>query len=708
MFLFLFYLFLFITTINGITWEDWTNSAFGNEDNSTYSADLGTIDIIAKHDVGFEAPDMNSEVSAEEPFINTSSSYAEWLRYDTSVNFEGSPRKNGIDPAIRGFNGENVIKAIDGVRSNFFSKHEGSLFIDPSLISQINVIKGSASHLYGSGGLGGAILLNTINIADVKGHRPQASSNNFKLINGYKSANNEYLLNGAYVNSYGNLDVLTAATMRLSGDIHLSNHTLLSSKDRIESGLIKMNYNCNDINTIKFEYMGYNNHATEPNNPQIDNISAELSNTASTKKFAQKVKRHVINNLYILRYEYDNSDCFVTNIDTSIYNNDISIKDIEKTSFGIDALGTGKTRKMHSYGGNFYASINSNFALLEQEFLLGLEIYREKQIGRKNGGFYSLVPSGNSDNYAFILNDQITYNIDNCLGRKLVVTPEVRFDIVRNEGLGLTFSDSNISPRIVFAYYLEQNIFAFASYARNFRAPSINELYTGGEHFKVNGFINNFIPNPNLKSETSDNFEIGFGGLLENRICPNDSIELKSSYFRTFAYNLIDQRVVGYTIGTPICPFPSRRFGSNCSLGNTKFVNVRKALIDGVDMNFKYQQQYVEFDANYTFLNGTDKDNGYSMMRFVPHSFSTVAALKLPLYNMTIGVGSRYISRHELNDGFKKRGYGVHDLFFKSIPCSAIEVRLGVDNIFNKPYECIYANVFERARDFKAEIIVRW
>lgn len=697
MFFCLFYLFLGIT-----------NFAFADEDNSIYTTDLGTIEIVAKHDVGFEAPDMNSEISAGEPFINTSSSYAEWLRYDTSVNFEGSPRKNGIDPSIRGFNGENVIKAIDGVRSNFFSKHEGSLFIDPSFISQINVIKGSASHLYGSGGLGGAILLNTISIADIKGQGPQAPKNNFKLANGYKSANNEYLLSGAYANSYGKLDALAALTMRKSGDIHLSNHTLLSSKDSIESGLVKMSYNCDDINTIKFEYMGYSNHAIEPNNPQIDNITAELSNTSSTKKFAQKVKRHVVNNLYILRYEYDNSDCLLTNIDTSIYNNDISIKDTEKTSFGIDALGTGKTRQMHSYGGNFYASFNGNFSHVEQELLLGFEIYSENQIGRKNGGVYALVPSGNSNNYAFILNDQVTYHINDSAGKKLVITPEVRCDIVRNTGLGHTFEDSNLSPRIVLAYYIEQNIFIFGSYARNFRAPSINELYTGGEHFKVNGFINNFIPNPNLKSETSNNFEIGFGGILENTICQNDSIELKSSYFRTFAHNLIDQRVVNYTIGTPICPFPSKRFGSNCSAGSTKFINVKKAFINGVDLNFKYQQQYIEFDANYTYLNGTDKDSGYSMMRFVPHSFSTVAALKLPYYNMTIGVGSRYVSKHELNDGFKKHGYGVHDLFLKGVPYPAVEIRLGVDNIFNKPYECIYSNVFERARDFKAEIIVRW
>src|SRR3954463_12457925 len=99
------------------------------------------------------------------------------------VEVEGGPKGSQGQPNIRGFGGtgwgtNRVVTTLDGARQDVGAAHGGSMFYDPELIKQVEVLKGTGSPpsgsgapgggstLYGSGAIGGVIALTPKDAAD--------------------------------------------------------------------------------------------------------------------------------------------------------------------------------------------------------------------------------------------------------------------------------------------------------------------------------------------------------------------------------------------------------------------------------------------------------------------------------------------------------------------------------------------------------------
>src|SRR3546814_1100075 len=85
------------------------------------------------------------------------SSDLDLLRDMPGVELDGGPRITAVQPSIRGMGGERVLIRIDGARQNFESGHRGRVFLDPEVLERVDVLRGPASTLYGSGAIGGVI-----------------------------------------------------------------------------------------------------------------------------------------------------------------------------------------------------------------------------------------------------------------------------------------------------------------------------------------------------------------------------------------------------------------------------------------------------------------------------------------------------------------------------------------------------------------------
>ncbi|OFJ47092.1 hypothetical protein BA896_018880 [Janthinobacterium lividum] len=78
------------------------------------------------------------------------------------VDLAGTARPSGQSLNIWGFNKVQDVKVIlDGVPKGFEKYRQGSIFIEPELIKQIEVNKGAHTSLYGNGGFGGVITVET-------------------------------------------------------------------------------------------------------------------------------------------------------------------------------------------------------------------------------------------------------------------------------------------------------------------------------------------------------------------------------------------------------------------------------------------------------------------------------------------------------------------------------------------------------------------
>lgn len=106
-------------------------------------------------------------VSEEELQSAQSSSVAEILRNEANVNVGNGPRASSQGVEIRGLNSSRVLQTIDGARQNTSSGHRGSYFLDPELLNSVEVVRGPASSLWGSGAIGGVVAQNTKSAQDM-------------------------------------------------------------------------------------------------------------------------------------------------------------------------------------------------------------------------------------------------------------------------------------------------------------------------------------------------------------------------------------------------------------------------------------------------------------------------------------------------------------------------------------------------------------
>ena len=138
----------------------------------------------------FDFPGMVSLLTNSPAQFDQSSTIDDVLKLIPNLQFSRGPRRTGEEPSIRGVSGPDVIILLDGARQNFGSAHDGRFFIDPFFIKEAEVLKGPASALYGSGGLGGVIEFRTLSPSDLLRNEDKAA---LRFITGYQDVNNEKL-----------------------------------------------------------------------------------------------------------------------------------------------------------------------------------------------------------------------------------------------------------------------------------------------------------------------------------------------------------------------------------------------------------------------------------------------------------------------------------------------------------------------------------
>ncbi len=116
------------------------------------------------------------------------------------VEVEGGPKGSQSQPNIRGFGGtgwgtNRVVTTLDGARQDIGAAHGGSMFYDPELIKQVEVLKGTGSTLYGSGAIGGVIALTTKDAAD---YLEGDDKYGFRTKAGYHSNNTEPMVSQTF------------------------------------------------------------------------------------------------------------------------------------------------------------------------------------------------------------------------------------------------------------------------------------------------------------------------------------------------------------------------------------------------------------------------------------------------------------------------------------------------------------------------------
>ncbi len=217
------------------------------------------------------------------------------------------------EPNIRGFQDEQVVVRVDGARQNFDLQHRGRFFVDPIMLKQVEVLRGGASTMFGSGALGGVISLDTKDASDIlKPGETWGSEVNV----GFHGQGSEALraITGAF--QKGDVSMLAFFSQRLmyidlvDGD---DNPILDSAVDNL-NGMFKLAWKPNSDQEVLLDWRIYVDDGQVPNTANRDTVDADL-------RESRLVDRDLNHQQYRFKWNYMPFNNNIVNLSTLIYYN---------------------------------------------------------------------------------------------------------------------------------------------------------------------------------------------------------------------------------------------------------------------------------------------------------------------------------------------------------------------------------------------------
>ncbi|MFV0321752.1 MAG: TonB-dependent hemoglobin/transferrin/lactoferrin family receptor [Alphaproteobacteria bacterium] len=605
------------------------------------------------------------------------------LKYAGGLEMSGTPRRNSQQVFMRGYGEEAINITIDGIPQRIETGHTSSFYIEPELLSKVEVVRGPNSAIYGSRSLGGSIAFLTVEAEDVL----QAGDNiGGKFFGGYSSVNEEYHL-GTIAGLRGeNYDAVAGITWRDGGDIDLSDGSVLNSDDEVLSGLAKVNFVLSDEAMLRFGFVGYNGDAEEPNNPQ------SISTTDIVDREVRSLSGYV-------GFDYDSLTNDWIDFSSQIYWQQTKIDQDFVIGSTTHNIGDNLSQKTDTYGFSFNNVSLFNLGTTEHRLLVGGDFSIDDQTSDNNGaGARAAFPDAKATYAGIYVQDEISF--DSQIGR-FILTPGLRYDYYKSEAddFSRDISEGELSPKFGLTYQPTEWLSLYGNYAHGFRAPSLGEVYASGTHFSIPFMGDNiFVPNYDLKPETNDSFELGVGFDFQDVYMANDNLSIRASGFYTKSKDFVDTEVNFEFF--PVC------------CGTTRAVNIDSATLHGFDASLDYENKYMFAALNYSYVTGKNDDTDEYLTSITPHTIKTILGGKLDKYDLRFGWEAEFAARFDRvnNAGDERPGYGVHGVFVNWSPdyYKGMELSASIDNIFDKEYETIFAGVPAEGRSFNVNFSMNW
>ncbi|MFS2223664.1 TonB-dependent hemoglobin/transferrin/lactoferrin family receptor [Pantoea sp. B65] len=570
----------------------------------------------------FEAPMMVTVIDGDAPQTRSAASAAGMLRGVPGITISGSGRTNGQDLSLRGYDRRGVLTLVDGIRQGTDTGHLNSVFLDPALIKRIEVVRGPAALLYGSGALGGVISYETVDAADLLA---AGSSSGYRVFASGASGDHSLGTGASAFGRTDDLDGLLSWSSRDRGDIRLSSGDNAPNDENISNMLAKGSWKADQAQTFNGSLRYYHNRAREPLNPQA--VNPDRSNPMTDRS---TIQRDLQLGYQLNPAQSDWLDARLNSYwsETRIHagSGDLASQYREQTTKGI---------KLDNRSRLFADTLAAH------QLTYGGEYYRQQQ---QPGGAATSFPQASIDFSSGWLQDEITLRD---LPASLLLGS--RFDNYRGSSDGHADVDADRwSSRAALSVTPADWLMLFGSYAQAFRAPTMGELYNDGVHFSFPGYVNRWVPNPNLRPETNATREAGFGLRFDDLLLAHDDIEFKTSYFDTkaqdYIYPVVDMRA-----------------------GTSYNANLPEARIWGWDASIRYSSALFSWNLAWNRTRGKDRDSGAWISSLNPDTVTSIVDVPIGHSPFSVGWVGTFAQRstHISGDYVSQPGYGVNDFYLR-------------------------------------------
>ncbi len=640
-----------------------------------------------------------SIVNAGDISATSSENIADVLRYQSNIAIEDGGTRFGTSGInIRGIGDNRVAIEVDGVKNaKQFSigsySNAQAQFPDTDLIKSIEVLNGPASTLYGSDAIGGMVSITTWNPDDLT--RLNDGNRYSKIRLGYDGKTHGRIVSGLSAWDNENYGGIIGFTQRDGKGLipHDSFHDKRDFSDWDQQTLYsKFVVNTSGTNTLKLGFSGSQKY-----------IETQINSFIGQERFFRTTEILADDN-------YDNYK-FVIDYDFSI-NNNLVDDGIVRAYFANTKVNQETNEKRSSRRGtpllqfrrfqyeqqNSGLELNLNKRLSTSSaihnIIYGVEFTKSDIEESRNGletnlntgiGVPSIIgevfprrdfPNSSINEIGIFILDEISLE-----NTSWTLVPAIRFDYydmspsrdslfdVNGTNVEITsINESDISPKLGVLYKINDNSNMFAQYVRGFRAPPFDDVNIGlfNPIFRVRA-----IANPDLKSETSNGFEIGY-----RYFGKTNNVNL--SLFHTDYNDFIESKtVVGVDPDTGFVIFQSR--------------NISEANIYGIEASHSWQinNNFLSY-TTFAWTKGNNKITNQPLNSISPAKMvnnitwtSDNRLWNVNLYSTLVKSKTRV---DETDDFFKPAGFGVFDLFVNYKLGDNQNIQLGVFNIGNKKY----------------------
>ena len=640
---------------------------------------------------------------------------------------------------IRGLDGARVLTTIDGIRQPFIvdtrvNRGAQNAF-DFDSLSTLDLLRGgSGASTLGSGALGGALAVRTLDPEDLLRN---GRSSGVLTKTGYDSTDRAWFGSAAAAAKMGNTSVLLQGGFR-------DGHEIENRGNNKTIGAARTAPNPADFNQYNFlgkiyQEVGEHRFGIQgeffKRADRVQTRTSAVSLTGNFRPGSYQTGEDVERNRVSLSYDYKMPGSFFDEAHAVAYWQRLKRNDLVSawryTSI-VGPYGRDNENEENAYGFNGHVIKNFQTGALSHRLMVGTEL-RMSSLEQFSSGIDNCPakpPSGLYTGAFTTCNNLHTNQADQpkvdgklvgiyahdeigMLDNRLRITPGVRFDWYeevpqntpaffaggsRPTALPPSSSDTGWSPRVRLEYDVLKNapwvkdVTVFAQWAKTFRAPTANELY--GRFGGPGTYLR--IGNPNLRPEEGNGIDVGvrFG---------DKQLGGSITYFYTKYHNFIEQLQV-----EP----PSALYPQN---GIVSFRNIPRAEIQGVEINGQYAfAQNWLVRGSFAYTRGVNKTDDTYLNSIPPVQGIVAIAYGTDYWGAEVSTklaGKRddVAATTGSNQGFRAPGYAIFNAsaWWRPMPQIAdLELQIGVYNIFDRKYwdaVNVPTGVLAQARDYYTE-----